>query len=238
MDRDKAHIEALRSASLFIKLDDGQLQQILAHCERRTLEGGHNLFTQGDRADHFFWLRSGLLKLYRISPMGEEKIIEIVRPGQTFAEAIMFVGQPGRFPVNAQMIEAGEVWCFSSQTFIEILRGSVDTCFRLMAGLSQRLHQHVNEIDRLTLQTATDRVVNYLLQNRSEGSDQIQLITAKQTLAAQLSIKPETLSRTFARLSKEGLIRIEGNQITLLDLAALQKRVELYRTSDHARCRV
>ena len=227
MKWDPQHIDCLRSASLFSGLDTPQLEKALANAHIKELKNGDLLFSQGDAADKFFWVRTGLLKLYRLAPSGEEKIIEIVNPGQTFAEAIMFSGKTSRYPVNAEMIEKGEVWCFSNQDFKEILSQSVDTCFRLLASMSLKLHKHINEIDRLTLQTATDRVINYLIQNKVEDGDEVHLLTSKQTLAGQLSIKPETLSRTLGKLTKEGLIKTEGHVIRLLDIHALYSKVKI-----------
>ncbi len=218
-------IRQLRTNSLFSALDDAQIERVLATTTIRCHQGGEDLFRQGDPARHFFWLREGLVKLYRLSASGEEKVIEIIRPGQTFAEAIMFAGAPGHYHVNATFIEAGEVWCFDNTAFKELLRESVETCFRLMTSMSRRMHRHINEIDRLTLQTATDRVINYLLQNHQNG--EVRLLTSKQTLAAHLSIKPETLSRTLKKLAREGLIESEGHLIRLLDLEALKARVAL-----------
>lgn len=229
MQHDAEALRVLRGIALFAELDATQLAKILETAQRRELAAGEFLFMQGEGAEQFFWLESGLLKLYRVSPIGEEKIIEIVKAGQTFAEAIMFIGQRGRYPVNAQMIEGGRIWCFANASFHEVLRGSVDTCFRLLAGMSRRLHQHVNEIERLTLQTATERVINYLMQQGepAANSAKVHLPVTKQTLAAQLSITPETLSRTFARLAKAGLIEINGNDIALLDIEGLRRKATL-----------
>ena len=224
---DATHIKQLRNNSLFSGLNDAQLEQVLKNIQIRSLTNGEPLFNKGDEVNHFFWLRSGLLKLYRLSPNGEEKVIEIIRPGQTFAEAILFSGKLSHYPVNAAMIEAGEVWCFCCNDFRAVLEGSVETCFQLLASLSQRLHKHVNEIDRLTLQTATDRVINYLLQHKPADSNEVQLLTSKQTLASQLSVKPETLSRTLKKLTQEGLITANGNIITLQSPDALHARVEI-----------
>jgi len=227
MDLKHQHIGELRSTSLFAGLNDAQMTQVLKNAHVKALKAGEPLFSQGETAAHFFWLHTGLLKLYRLSPAGEEKIIEIIRPGQTFAEAIMFNEKISKYPVNAQMIESGEAWCFSNQDFKDILSISVESCFRLMGKMSQRLHKHINEIDRLTLQTATDRVINYLLQNKAEESDEVQLLISKQTLASQLSIKPETLSRTLRKLTREGLINTDGNIISLLNLDALRAKAEI-----------
>ncbi len=218
------HLEQLRDTPLFSGLDSEQQTLVLEHTQIKRLKKGENLFNKGDAAQQFFWTREGLVKLYRLSPTGEEKIIEIVRPGQYFAEALMFGEKAKYYPVNAEMIEAGEVWCFSNKIFMEVLRGSVDTCFRLMNSMSLKLHKHINEIDRLTLQTASDRVINYLLQNKLEDSNAIQLRIPKNVLAAQLSIKPETLSRTLKKLIKDGLIETQGQNIKIIDLVALKQR--------------
>jgi len=224
-------IEALKANSLFSGLTDSQRAQLLETAQCRILSNDEILFLQGNPAQQFYWLESGLVKLFRSSATGEEKIIEIVRPGHTFAEAIMFMDrQQGRYPVSAQAIAAGKVWCFNNQQFLNLLRGSVDGCFRMLATMSQRLHHHVKEIDRLTLQTATERVINYLLQELPpEATEQgeVRLPIAKQTLAATLSIKPETFSRTLAKLSKEGLLEIAGNTIRLTNVQALRQRVEV-----------
>lgn len=224
---DAMHIKQLRKNSLFSGLDEDQLALVLKHVKIKSLHSGQQLFREGDSAEYFFWVHSGLLKLYRLSPSGEEKIIEVVPAGQTFAEAIMFSDKFSHYPVNAEMIENGEVWCFSSNDFKALLEDSVASCFRLLGSLSLRLHKHVNEIYRLTLQTATDRVINYLLQHKSENSNDVKLLISKQTLASQLSIKPETLSRTLKKLSQDGLIKAQGSVITLQDLEALRARVQV-----------
>lgn len=227
MDVHSLKVSELRRTSLFSGLDDTQLDQALKNLQVHSLSPSEVLFSQGQTANRFYWMRAGLIKLYRLSPAGEEKIIEIIRPGQTFAEAIMFSTHVGKYPVNAQVIEEAEIWSFSNSDFKTLLENSPQTCFRVMSKMSQRLHQLINEIDKLTLQTATDRVINYLLQNLPENSSQLQLDTSKQTLASQLSIKPETLSRTLSRLNKEGLIKTEGNVIKVLNQAELRERVEV-----------
>ncbi len=222
-------LKTLQNSALFNSLPETELQSLVDEACCLKLNQDEILFIQGDPAEHFYWLASGMLKLYRMAPNGDEKVIEIIQPGETFAEAIMFMGQPQpRFPVAAQMIAKGEVWRFNNQQFLGYLEQSVESCFRMMANMSQRLHQHVKEIDRLTLQTASERVINYLLQALAKQSDNnLKLNISKQMLAAQLSIKPETLSRTLGRLSREGLICSQGSTIKVVDIQALRQLVEI-----------
>jgi CRP-like cAMP-binding protein len=137
--------------------------------------------------------------------------------------------QPG-YPVSAEALESSEVLVFDSRVMLGLLRDSVDSCFNLMATMSQRLRRQINEIDTLTLHNATFRLVTFLLQQIPEDvleSPEIQLTTPKNVVASRLSIQPETFSRILARLNKRGLLEVNGLNIVLRDLPGLRKLVEL-----------
>jgi CRP/FNR family transcriptional regulator, dissimilatory nitrate respiration regulator len=219
----------LRRTYLFAALSDEQLATVTASMQEVNIDEGRMLFEHGQPAERFFLLLEGQIKLYRLSEEGDEKVIEIVRPGQTFAEAVMFMS--GRFyPVNADALTKSRLLAFSNATVKELLHGSVDTCFKLMADMSQRLHRLLNEIDSLTLHNATYRLVSYLLSELPEDvlqSPEIVLTTPKHIIASRLSIKPETFSRILTRLSRDGLIVVRGNSIVLADLQRLRQEAEL-----------
>ena len=90
---------ALRRTYLFSGMEEDQLETILSLATPMVLDAGQRLFQQGDSADNFFWVSEGMVRLYRSSPQGDEKVIELISPGRFFAEAVLFMG--GRYPVNA-----------------------------------------------------------------------------------------------------------------------------------------
>lgn len=208
-------LEWINRIPLFGALDPDQRQAVAEHASVKVVGNGEWLFSHGDEAKRFFWVHKGLIKLTRLSPDGEEKVLELISSGQLFAEAIAFMEQR-RYPVNAEALEETELLAIDSAHFRQLLGQSVDSCFRLLADLSMRLHHHINEIDRLTLQNATSRVIGYLLSHEC-GGDRVKLNTSKQVIAARLSMQPETLSRVFKKLGKEGLIKVEGQSVQLLD---------------------
>lgn len=216
---------AMSSCHLFLGLDEAEQARVAGSACLRHLQGGERLFAHGDEARSFYLLVSGQIKLTRLSPEGDEKVIEVIHPGQSFAEAVMFM-EAGRYPVNAEALSDSAVIAFSSQGYKAILSESPDASFRLMATLSRHLHAHVDEIDRLTLSNAMTRLVAYLLQLQQAG-ETIDLAISKSVLASRLSIKPETLSRLFAKLKGDGLIAVAGNMITLKDIKALRDSVSL-----------
>jgi CRP/FNR family transcriptional regulator, dissimilatory nitrate respiration regulator len=229
MDTADSRIEELRAAYLFAEVPEEHLRALLAEAREIELAAGTLLFTQGERAEHFFFVRAGAIKLYRVSPNGGEKIIEIIRHRQTFAEAVTFLGTAGRYPVNAEAVQQSRLIAFSQKPFRELLATSPDTCFGLLASMSRRLHMLVNQIESLTLQNATYRLVSHLLEQIPPGvqtSPEIVLTTPKSTIAAHLAIQPETLSRILKRLVREGLIEVDGSHITLRDVEALRRAVQ------------
>lgn len=216
----------LRRLPLLSELEDAQLERMRASRRTLTLAAGEALFHMGDRSAHFYYLDSGAIKLFRLSPGGQEKIVEIIRPGQTFAEAVMFFTRP-LYPVNAQALEDSTLTAFDSSVFLEMLHQSTDLCLRLLGTLSVRLHQRVNEIDALSLQNATLRVVNFLLARlpdavEQDGDPVIELEAAKKDIAGRLSIQPETFSRVLHALTESGAIDVAGRRIRVKDEAALR----------------
>ncbi len=210
-------------------LEEAQIERMRHHTRKFALDPGEQLFEHGQPATRFYYVLSGKLVLKRISADGDEKIIEIVRPGQTFAEAIMFMGAQ-TYPVTAAAIEPAELLGFDSAAFKELLAESVDTCFLLMADMSMRLRRWINEVDGLTLQNATCRVVNFLLYQVPEGETspvKVELPAPKHIIASRLSITPETFSRILRQLVDDELVSVAGQAVTVHDLKALTRYVQL-----------
>jgi len=222
----------LRGIHLFASLDDSQIRRVAEHMRVERLADGERLFDFGDPARRFYYLRSGMLKLYRLSPEGVEKVIWFVRPRETFAEAIMFMDKGDAYPVSAEAIAPSVVQSFDNATMLAILRESTSCCFRVMAAMSRRLRQQVEEIDRLTLHNATYRLANFLLQQIPLGvfeSPELLLTMRKHDIASRLGIAPETLSRMLARLGQRGLIQVDRQNIVLRDIDGLRRLVDVER---------
>lgn len=219
----------LQDIYLFSAFDANQIATIANATERVALSPGQRLFNQGDEIRRFFYVASGRMKLYRLSPEGDEKVIDLVGPKQTFAEAVVFMERAAGYPVNADALEATQLIGFDAATFLGLLRQSNESCLRLMGAMSRRLRMHVNEIDRLALQNATSRFIGYILNSAYEEGAQgrrVELDVPKNVLASRLSIQPETFSRILSRLSGAGLIQVDRQAITLLDIDGLRNLLE------------
>lgn len=219
--------QVLQRHMLFSRLTDAQLTRIARTAVRVCLEENENLFEQGTEAGRFYLVISGQVKLFRLSPAGDEKIIEIITDGHTFAEALMFLERPV-YPVSATALQKTELVSIHSREFASILRESMDTCFLIMGDMSQRLRGLVQEIDELTLQSATCRVAAYLLHHTDETENSVVLDLPKQVLASRLSVTPETFSRILRRLSDSGVIGVQRDVVHIHDRRELSKAADQF----------
>jgi len=225
MGNNEITLDQLHHIPLFNALDEQQLNNILKSSRHLFLPAKEILFEKDSPASHFYLVISGQVKLFCLSAEGDEKVIEIIYPSQTFAEAIIFMPKQ-IYPVSAETIKESELFCFDMKQFRDLLENSKETCFRLLATMGRQLHGRINDINNLTLHNATYRLVVYLLDQLPEGAMElsaIHLSTTKTIVASRLSIKPETFSRILLRLNKQGLIDVQGNDITLVDVNGLRK---------------
>ena len=215
----------LRRGPLLRPLDREQLERIARHALRLLLLDDEALFQQGDNSERFYLVLKGQIKLYRLSPDGNEKVIEIVTPGNTFAEALMFLNRP-HYPVGATAIGHAELISIDAADFVSMLRESVETCFLIMGDMSRRLRGLIGEIDNLSLHSAGCRVADYLLRRAEQEGDVFDLGVPKLVIASRLTVKPETFSRIIRELSDRNLIRVQARRIEVLDRPALAAAAE------------
>lgn len=213
--------EVLKQADILQMLDACQLETLAVHTRRRRLKRGEFLFHAGQAAGGFFLLRSGRIKLFVDSARGEEKILNLVEPGETFAEGAAFMEGTPRYPAHAQALVQSEVWAMETTVLRELLLASPATALRLLARQTRRIQQLLADVEALALESAHARLITYLL-NRADPENEIELDGPKTLLAAQLAMKPETLSRLLSELQRRQLIILSDKRIRLLDRPGLQ----------------
>ena len=214
---DPEYQEAMRSNHLFMDIDQQDFDTIVQGTSARKLFTGETLFSQQQPASEFFMLVEGKIKITLLSSEGTEKVVDIIKPGSTFAEAIIFNGMQG-YPVNSKALSEATVLRINAENYIQVLSNSPKACLKVMGRLSVRLHWLVNEIDRLSLHNASYRLISYLLEDVPEGSTekiQIKLGAPKRIIASRISITPETFSRTLKSLSKDGFIEVHDDYVVL-----------------------
>ena len=220
---DKAHIaRRLSEFYMFSELQPIQIEQLVSGTRVLDVPRGGTLFNRGDRAHGFYLLLEGQIKLGVISPQGDEKVIGLIQPGHSFGEAVLFLERS--FPIYAQATLDSKVLLITRDAIFDILDNDVTVVRRMLAGISARNRQLVNDIESISLQNSTQRLIGYLLQisTDSPNPERVQLPANKLTIASMLNITPETFSRVMLRLHNAGLIEVNGKEIVITNVTGLR----------------
>ena len=157
--------------------------------------------------------------------MGGEKVIEILGPGVSFGEALMFMDKP--YIVMAQALADSLVLHVSKQVVFDELERDPAFARKMLAGLSRRLHGLIADVEAYSLQSGTQRVIGYLLRQDAAGANTLEsykvtLPTSKAVVASRLNLTPEHFSRIMHELASAGLVTVEGREVVIRDVARLR----------------
>ena len=214
--------EILSRQPLFRGLSDIELAQIAAGCREYRARKNELIFHKGDTPEGMHVVVMGQVKLALPSAQGMEKVVHMCGPGSTFGEAVVFLDKT--YPVSAQATAETLLLLVSRRVLLDAMDNSTMLCRKMMASLSSRLHELLGDMETCMLRGSVQRVVCFL-SHLNHGGDknayEIALPASKQTLASQLNLAPETLSRVLSQLTEAGLIRVRGRVISVLDREAL-----------------
>jgi len=210
---------------LFQEMSLAELQRLAEGCSLRRLDRGDMVFRCGEPCEEFHVTVTGQVKLFALSPSGQEKVIELVGPGSSFAEALMFTDKP--YFINAQALTDTLLLTVGKRAVIDEIARDPRFAMRMLAGISRRLHGLVHDVQAYALHTGMQRVIGYLLRDQlaedcvSGDVITVSLPVSKATIASRLSLTPEYFSRVLHELEAAGLIEVDKRDIRILDAKRL-----------------
>ncbi len=215
----------LGNLPLFSDLAGEELDRIALGTAELHLDRGEMLYRKGQPCTGLYCVVFGQIKLSSTSAQGDEKVVEIIGPGASFGEAVMFMDKP--HILYAQALADSLLLQVSRQAIFEEIERDPAFARKLLAGLSRRLHSLVSDVEWYSLRSGVQRVVGYLMRQplESEAGGQayrLTLPTSKNIVASRLSLTPEHFSRILHELSETGLIEVKGREIALFDVEKLR----------------
>jgi CRP/FNR family transcriptional regulator, dissimilatory nitrate respiration regulator len=208
---------------LFKGLPPMQITAIARIGRIRTYGRGEAVFTEGEAADGFYVAVKGRVKVYKLSQEGKEQILHIIESGEPFGEVAVFAGSD--FPAHAEAIDNLEALFIPRSSFIALIEKDPSLSMNMLALLSRRLKQFAGLVENLSLREVPQRLATFLLYlgKAEEGGTSVTLTITKGQLASLLGTIPETLSRILQRMAAQGLIRVKGREILILDRPGLEE---------------
>jgi len=215
---------------LFQGLSERQLEIVAVGSQTVRAQDGSWIYRQGDPARRFYLVREGQVALFRQSAEGKESIVALLAEDEMFAEDLLVVDE-ARHDLHAKAVGDCTLLSLDRLAFRPFFDESPQLCLRLMQTMHRRQQMLLDEIERLTLQDATQRVMAYLLGQVSGAPEpqRFRLSVPKSVLASRLAVQPETLSRILARLKECHYIREEEGSLVI-------PRPEELRAGLHCSC--
>ncbi len=221
--------DRLRRLPLFAAVGDQDLDRLAGLSSILYLRKKETLFTEGEPYRGMFVMLEGLAVVYKLSDDGRMLILRVCRPGDPLADVPLFEQGDAGYTAHARVTRDSEVLFLPRDRFVPFLKGHPEVAWEMLRGFAARLKELGLQLEGVTLREVSSRVARYLLREveaaGAEGEPQpsLTLPLAKGSIASYLGTVHETLSRTFARLIREKIIRVDGPQVTILDVKRLRR---------------
>jgi len=202
--------DILKRVQLFKNISSDSLSRVADICLPRKVSKKEILFHEGDKGFSFYVLVKGNIQLYKTSEEGKETVIKIIKPGEMFAEVILF--EKNHYPVSAVALTDSQLFILPKHQFICLLE---EEQFRseFITSIMNKLRFLTTHIKYLTNYDVEERLFMFL-EEQFGKQDKISIKLSKKDVAAAIGSTPETLSRLLLRLKNEGKMIWEGSKIT------------------------
>lgn len=218
-----AKLKTLRSNPYFDELPETFRQNIASHTQLREYQRGDILFWEDDPAAGLHIIKSGSVKLYRVSPQGRQYIISVLTEGATCNEVPAFDG--GTNLVNVEALETTQVWVVEAEVLRELVKSNPEFALKILNKFGQNLHSFVQRVSEMAFYQVTNRLARPITEIPAE---EVHLHWTQEQLAARLGTVREVVARSLKELEKSGAIRIKDRRIHIEDRDILQQWTQLY----------
>ena len=217
----------MSSLCLPVSLQQDEVEKLDNIVEKsRPLHKGDLLFRQGEPLKSIYALRAGSVKTFTVTHDGEEQINGFYFPGELVGLAAI---DEGEYPMSAKMMETTTVCEIPYERLDELLGQMPELRRSMMRTMGREIRDDQQMMMLLSRKTAEQRIATFLLklssryQARGYSATQFRLSMSRNEIGNYLGLAVETVSRIFTRFASSGMVRVEGKEIELLDLAALNE---------------
>ena len=220
----------LAKVAIFSGLTETELSFLAQRAVPRQYAPGEVVFAEGQPCAGLYVVERGHIRIFKTSPGGREQVLTIDGPGSSVAEVPVFDG--GNYPASGAAVDSALLLFVSKQDFQALCLAHPQVTLKVLRVVGARLRRLVGIIEELSFTTVRHRLASFLARlARQEGKHtpagiEILLPTSHQELAAQIGTVRELVSRNLSRFQAEGLLIVEGRNVIVRDLKALEAELE------------
>ena len=221
----------LAKVPIFSGLTETELGFLAQRAVPRQYAPGEVVFAEGQPCAGLYVVERGHIRIFKTSPGGREQVLTIDGPGSSVAEVPVFDG--GNYPASGAAVDSALLLFVSKQDFQALCLAHPQVTLKVLRIVGARLRRLVEIIEELSFTTVRHRLASFLVRlarqegKRTPAGIEILLPASHQELAAQIGTVRELVSRNLSRFQAEGLLIVEGRNVIVRDLKALEAELEL-----------
>jgi CRP-like cAMP-binding protein len=216
--------EQLKAIPYFQDLNARALERIWASVFDLRLEKGQILFAEGEPAQAMYVVRSGQVKIFKVSPDGREQVLRIAAAGDCFNEVPIFDEGPN--PANAEAVDPAILWGIRRTDMRRLVEEHPAIAVGFLKAFAGKLRYFTRKVEDLSFRSVTSRVAKLLLEiaeDDGKGGLRLKHQFTQQEMAAVVGTAREMSGRAFRVLEKEGAIKLDRHRVVIVSRAALAR---------------
>jgi CRP/FNR family transcriptional regulator, cyclic AMP receptor protein len=221
---------ALTRVPIFSGLSESELAFLAQRTVPRRFAAGETVFSEGEPCAGLYVVESGHVRIFKSSAGGREHVLAIEGPGSSVAELPVFDG--GNYPASVSVIDDATLLFLSKQDFQALCLEHPQVSLKVLRIVGARLRRLVGIIEELSFTTVRHRLAAFLVRlaktsgTRSSNGLEVTLPANNQELASQIGTVRELISRNLSRFQAEGMIKIDGRNVSITDMKALEAELQ------------
>jgi CRP/FNR family transcriptional regulator len=208
----------LRQVPYFAGLGEAGLARIQERLVERRYERGHVVFMEGGPCQGLYVVRSGRLRIFKVSAGGREQVLMVAGPGETFNEVPNFDG--GTNPATAEALEPSVLYLLPKNDLLSIVETEPVVARAVMRVFASHLRHLTALVEDLSFRNVTSRVAKILLGRVQQAGVDAEARPARltqQQMAAMAGTAREVVGRALKALEQRGVIRVERGRVVVVN---------------------
>lgn len=227
LDRDKpAPVELplltgrqlLRRNQYFSGLSDEHLDRVETLLKRQEYGRDEFIYAEGDDNSYLYLVASGAVKVFGTSADGKEQIITLARSGDSFNDVAAFDGRPT--PASAQAMTPVVLYRLSGPELLSRSCQYGPLAANIIEALGKKVRELGDLVADLSFRPVSGRLARILLQ-QLPYTDSARL--TQRDMASMAGTAREVIARALRSLEEQGMIKVDRQQIVILDREALER---------------
>jgi len=215
----------LRRCRLFRDVDQRLLGELLSRfaCRIRSYPAGRLIHTRGEPYRNLLVLLEGSLSAEMHDLAGRTLHVETIAAPQAVASAVLFAPE-NLLPVSIRAARDVRLLSLPAEAVLALCERDSGFLLALLRDMGRRATFLAEKLRLTQFSTLRQKLASYLLErSRRAGTDRFDLTATRQELADVFGAARPSVSRVFGELAREGLLRLEGRRVEILDQPALSR---------------